>query len=143
MPWHPYEDTSITIPSRVYWRSEYPLEIVIVFGATADEEDNPDYNEPDAGHVRWAFSRELVTEARAKGKAGIGDVHVEIKVNTLFLTLTSPFGEVKLRTVSGIMEDFIRRTYEVMNSGAEEDAMPLTDIELQLIMHQWEDKEHD
>jgi hypothetical protein len=143
MPWYPFEDASIIIPSRVYWRSEHPLEIVIVFGTTVDEADNPDYNDPDASHIRWVFSRELLTEARMKGKAGIGDVHVEITRDTMFLTLTSPFGEVKLRTVSRLMEEFIRRTYEVTNSEAEEGAMPLTDIELQLIVREWEGKSFD
>jgi hypothetical protein len=123
------------IPSKMYWRDDRPLEVRVIFGDISDTPDDGDGEDP--GLVRWVFSRELITDADTHGKAGLGDVHVEITCARLLLSLTSPFGTIKIRTDASKILNFIKRTYLTVSMSTESDYLPLTDSEIHEQMLDW------
>jgi len=120
------------IPSRVYWLPEKPLEITVIFGQSEE-----DYEADGINFIRWVFSRDLISQARAAGTAGVGDVQVKVRGNRLFLQLESPNGQVKLFTDAEAMLDFVRRTYQEVDQLTETDLLPLTDDQLREAMLDW------
>ena len=124
----------VLIPSKMYWRDSRPLEIVIIFG---DVTDTPDDGDGSAELVRWVFSRDLVADADTHGKAGLGDVHIEITCARLLLSLTSPFGTIKVRTDADKILNFLKRTYLTVSMSTESDYLPLTDSDIHEQMLDW------
>lgn len=115
----------VMVPSRMYWQAKKPLEVCVVFnspGYATDDDDSDD--------VRWVFGRDLVTQALRDGIAGEGDVTIEISHGLLVLHLTSPFGEITLRTEAVTVTDFIRQTFAAVDQLTEADWLPLDDAAL-------------
>ena len=120
IPWYPYDNTDKIVESSLYWSSGSPLEIIISFGP-----------------VPWAISRELISEALATGEEGEGDVHVKVADGTILLRLHSPYGKVELRTGAAFLAAFLKKTYAEIDQLTEADQLPLTDLDLRLLMQAW------
>jgi hypothetical protein len=127
--WTPVRHPGVTIPSRLSWDSACPLEVTVTFTeagvfGTADT-------------IRWVFGRDLITEASAGGKAGLGDVQVEVTHGMLLLLLTSPFGAIELSTEAALVLAFVQRTLREVDEDDEAGRLPLTDDELEDTVQQW------
>jgi hypothetical protein len=117
VPWR-HVLSGTTMISWLSWDSGSPLELTLGF-QMGDEA------------VIWVFGRDLVTEARVGGEAGLGDVRVSIHGGTLLLELISPFGKAVLETSSAVIEGFVMRTFSLVPAGEEFDYLPLSNPELE------------
>lgn len=127
-------DLNVRIVSKVIWRSDHPLEIVIVFGEAGDSLDIDDKNEG----VVWKFGRDLITEAARDGVSGLGDVQVEIDAAArMTLKLDSPAGTVRLRTEAVTILQFVQRTFREVDEDDEAGLLNLDDDALREAMLDW------
>lgn len=76
--------------------------------------------------VSWVFARELLS-AGLKGPQGLGDVRVWPSARAkaglagapLHLSISSPYGRADLKAPAAQVDDFLRRTYELVPAGTE------------------------
>lgn len=118
VPWFPLGNMGTVIPSSIYWTEGRPLEVTLRFNEAS-----------------WVFSRDLFWIAREHGRAGLGDVHVEIDKGTVVMALTSPHGAVKLRTTDAVIRHFTDQVYAVVPLG--EDVQSFTDEDLTEAVKTW------
>lgn len=125
----------VKIPGRVFWRAEHPLEVIAIFGSTGTST-----KEGKEDVARWTISRDLIREAAQKGRAGEGDVQVELdSAARLTLRLASPSGTARLRTSYSPVEKFLKMTYAEVSVLTEADCLPLGDALLESLMETWEE----
>lgn len=125
-------DHNVRIVSKLLWRSDHPLEIVILFGESGSD------TSIDEKNVVWKFSRDLITEAAKNGTSGLGDVQVKVDAAArLTLRLESPSGVVRLRTEAITILQFVQRTYREVNETDEVDLLHLTNEEIREAMLDW------
>jgi Streptomyces sporulation and cell division protein, SsgA len=101
-------DTNAIFTADLEWESDDPQTLRTTFHAAN-------------GNTDWVFARELVQRAFTCGRAGEGDVRIEVDISSgyLVLTLQSPDGTAEARTKSVTVGNFIARTYEVVPEAAE------------------------
>jgi hypothetical protein len=131
------KDPEVMVVSKMVWRMDRPLEIAIAFGMEGDGTDDIENADNEVIRV-WRFSRDLITEAAQTGKAGLGDVYVEIDAAAcLTLRLDSPTGIVRLRTSAATVLEFVQHTFREADEDDEFDMLPLSDAALAEAMLDW------
>ena len=78
-----------------------------------------------AGWVEWVFSRDLLTEGLIDA-AGDGDVRIRpSEGESVEMELSSPSGHATFRALAREISEFLQRTHEVIEPGAEDDWLDL------------------
>jgi hypothetical protein len=118
---NPFSTVQFTATAR--WWSADPLVIVLEYPSSSDDETPRP----------WIVGRDLFADCFAAGKAGDGDVLLELSGDWLFVHLSSPFGDARLKTPLPGFMTFITETYRVIGRGDEDVATSL-DRELENVL---------
>jgi hypothetical protein len=113
------EDTIVPLMASLHYTCRDPYAIKMAFHIGTDEP------------VEWTFARDLL-KAALHSREGIGDVQAWPSATSgdlaaegaeafdvVNIAMTSPFGHAKFQAAAEDVDDFLRRTYEVVPVGDE------------------------
>ena len=81
-----------------------------------------------AGPLEWMFGRELLAEALATGRTGVGDVAVIVRGDLVVLGLASPGGTGTAVFRRADIATFVARTHEIVRPGTESAWLDWSDL---------------
>lgn len=108
-------DRTVDVPCALEYRSEEPYAVRATFRTGGAD-------------IEWMFARDLLAEG-LKRPSGEGDVVVWPEHSgpreLVLVALNSPSGQAVLEADRDEIVHFLERTYDIVSSGAESDAMDL------------------
>jgi hypothetical protein len=115
------EHTSVPLVASLSYRGDDPYAVRMAFHVGMEQP------------VEWIFARELLIAGHEAENGGEGDVQVWPAAGTdgevLNIELSSPFGQALFEAPAAAVAEFIRRTYQLVPAGHEDE---FVDVESEL-----------